>query len=247
MKIIEYGKENEKAILCIPGVFLSGECFSALAGELPEYHLVCVTLDGFHPGCQVFESLEQQTEKLISLLQENQLTEFEAVMGLSMGTIFSVRLAKRPELKIRRLFLDGAVNFYRSRYKKVVELAITQIFSWFMKSARKNPKKSVESMRKVYTGDWPEKMQVCRASLDKKSLKVMAAFLADYELEPGVKQPMRLLYGGKEDNIKINSQVVKALYPEAEILVIPGYNHLGFLNRQPETYAGMVREFLKTE
>ena len=36
-------------------------------------------------------------------------------------------------------------------------------------------------------------------------------------------------------------------YPEAEILVIPGYNHLGFLNRQPETYAGMVREFLKTE
>lgn len=86
-----------------------------------------------------------------------------------------------------------------------------------------------------------------RASLDKKSLKVMAAFLADYELEPGVKQPMRLLYGGKEDNIKINSQVVKALYPEAEILVIPGYSHLGFLNRQPEIYAGMVREFLKTE
>lgn len=53
-------------------------------------------------------------------------------------------------------------------------------------------------MRKVYTGDWPEKMQVCRASLDKKSLKVMAAFLADYELEPGVKQPMRLLYGGRK-------------------------------------------------
>lgn len=122
------------------GSFSFRGVFQRSGGRTAGIPSVCVTLDGFHPGCQVFESLEQQTEKLISLLQENQLTEFEAVMGLSMGTIFSVRLAKRPELTIRRLFLDGAVNFYRSRYKKVVELAITQIFSWFMKSARKNPK-----------------------------------------------------------------------------------------------------------
>ena len=51
MKINEYGKNNQQKILCIPGVFLSGECFSTLAEGLPEYHMVCVTMDGFHPGC----------------------------------------------------------------------------------------------------------------------------------------------------------------------------------------------------
>lgn len=243
MKINEYGKNNQQKILCIPGVFLSGECFSTLAEALPEYHMVCVTMDGFHPGCGEFESPEQQTEKLIAMLKNAGHTEFEAVIGLSMGTIFAVRLAKRPELKIRRLILDGAVNFYRSKYKWVVQTAIYLIFSYFMKSARNNPQKSIKTMRKIYVGDWPEKMQVCMESLSLSSLKVMAEFLSDYKLEPGVKQPMHLLYGEKEDNVIINSEVVWALYPKAEIKVIPGYSHLGFLNHEPDNYAKLVRDF----
>ena len=70
MKIIEYGNKKGKAVLCIPGVFMAAECFRRLAEELADYRMVCVTLDGFHPDSDEFESLEQQTDKLVRMLQE---------------------------------------------------------------------------------------------------------------------------------------------------------------------------------
>lgn len=247
MKIVEYGNVNGIPVLCIPGVFMAAECFRRLSEELPECRMVCVTLDGFHPGGGEFESPEQQTEKLVSLLKERGTTRFELVIGLSMGTIFAVKLAKCPELEIRKLFLDGAVNFYRSKAKPVVHAAIYWIFRYFMKSAKKDGEKAKKTLEKVYEGDWPEIQQVCRTSLTESSLKVMARFLADYQLEPGVKQPMYLVYGGKEDNIKVNSRVVKALYPNAKIMIKEGYQHLAFLNRQPQEYGKLVKTVLKKQ
>lgn len=245
MKIIEYGNPEGKRILCIPGVFMAAECFRRLSQELPEYRLVCVTLDGFHPGSEEFKGLEQQTEKLVHMLQDRGTTSFEMVIGLSMGTIFSVRLAKHPALEIKKLFLDGAVNFYRSKVKGVVHASIYLIFKHFMNTAKKNKEKSANDLNKIYEGDWGEIMQVCRASLTEPSLRIMARLLADYTLEPGVKQPMYLIFGGKEDNIKVNSRVVKALYPDARIMVKEGYTHLEYLNRQPEEYGKLVRKVLK--
>ena len=245
MKIIEYGNPEGKRILCIPGVFMAAECLRRLSQELPEYRLVCVTLDGFHPGSEEFGGLEQQTEKLVRMLRDRGTTSFEMVLGLSMGTIFSVRLAKNPALKIRKLFLDGAVNFYRSKVKYVVQAAIYLIFRHFMITAKKDKQKSSNDLKKVYEGDWGEIIQVCRASLTEPSLRVMARLLADYTLEPGVEQPMYLIFGGKEDNIKVNSRVVRALYPDARIMVKEGYNHLEYLNRQPEEYGKLVRKVLE--
>lgn len=243
MLIKEYGDKNGKAVLCVPGVFMAAECFRRLAEELPEYRMVCVTLDGFHPDSDEFESLEQQTEKLVHMLQDRGATDFELVIGLSMGTIFAVRLAKHPSLHIKKLLLDGAVNFYRSKYKPVVHAAIYLIFSYFMKTSG-DKERSIRDLGKVYGGDWPEIQYICRTSLTKPSLRVIAKLLADYKLEPGVTQPMYLLYGGDEDNVQTNSKVVKELYPDAKIAVKPGYNHLAFLNREPVEYGKIVRKIL---
>ena len=114
-----------------------------------------------------------------------------------------------------------------------------------MITAKKDKQKSSNDLKKVYEGDWGEIIQVCRASLTEPSLRVMARLLADYTLEPGVEQPMYLIFGGKEDNIKVNSRVVRALYPDARIMVKEGYNHLEYLNRQPEEYGKLVRKVLE--
>lgn len=243
MKITDYGNKDGKAILCIPGAFMSGGCFRRLSEELPEYHMVCVTLDGFHPDSDQFESLEQQTDKLAKMLKDRGTSEFELIIGLSLGTILSVRLAMHPSLHIKKLLLDGAVNFYRSKYKPVVHAAIYLIFSHLMKTTG-DKARCMAKLKKIYIGDWPELLYVCRTSLTKPSLKVIARLLADYKLEAGITQPLYLLFGGNEDNIKINSDVVKELYPNAKIAVKPGYGHLGFLNHEPEEYANIVRKIM---
>lgn len=243
MKIEEYGKPEGSSILCVPGVFMSGDFFSRLAEQMPEYHFVCVTLDGFHPGCEEFTGLEPQVEKLVGLLVQRNLTRFELAIGLSMGTIFAVKLAKREELSIKKLFLDGAVSFYESKHPKALKAAMYLIFSYFRKTA-KDEQKSMKSLQKIYTEDWAKKSHLCRKSLSKPSLKVIVRLLAEYRLEPGITQPMYLLFGAKEDNITINSRTVKELYPSAKITVQPGYNHLGYLDHEPEHYAEMIRRVL---
>lgn len=243
MKIEEYGKPESKAILCVPGVFMSGDFFSRLAEQMPEYHFVCVTLDGFHPGCEEFVGLESQVEKLVGLLVQKELTHFELVIGLSMGTVFAVKLAKREELSIKKLFLDGPVSFYQSKHPRILSAAMYMIFSYFRKSA-KNEQKSIRSLQKVYTEDWARKTHLCRQSLSESSLRAMVRLLTDYQLEPGITQPMYLLFGAKEQNIEINSRTVKKLYPSAQITVQPGYNHLGYLDHEPDHYAEMIRRVL---
>lgn len=243
MKIIEYGNPDGKAVLCIPGVFMAGECFRTVAQELPEYRFVCVTLDGFHQGCGEFEGLVEQTDKLVQMLRERNRTKFEMAIGLSMGTIFAVRLAKNPQLQINKLFLDGAVSFYRSKVAWLVHLAIYTIFKRKSKVSR-NRQKALAEIRKVYTGDWPEIILECRKSLTESSLRAISALLTEYRLESGIRQPMYLIYGGREDNIRINSQVVKALYPDAKIVVKDGYRHLEYMNHEPKEYGKILRNIL---
>lgn len=245
MKLQEYGTAGGKQILCVPGVFMSGDFFSRLAGRLPQYHFVCVTLDGFHPGCDEFKGLDEQTDKLVRMLEQKSLTRFDLLIGLSMGTIFAIRLAKRYELSIRMLYLDGAVSFYRSRYPFLVGSATYLIFRYFMKTA-KSEQQSIKSLQKIYTDDWAKKFYICRKSLTHTSLKAIVNLLTEYELEEGVRQPIFLLFGGKEQNIRINSETVKKLYPNAEIVVKPGYHHLCYLDKEPDHYAKMIRTLIES-
>lgn len=246
MKLQEYGTKDGKQILCVPGVFMSGDFFERLAEQLPDYHFICVTLDGFHPGCDEFTGLDEQTDKLVHMLEEKGQTDFDLLIGLSMGTIFAVRLAKRPELTIRKLLLDGAVSFYRSKVPHLVGAAMYLIFRYFMRVAE-DEEKSLKSLQNIYTDDWAGKSHICRKSLSLTSLKVIVKLLRDYKLEDGVKQPMYLLFGGKEQNIGVNSRVVKNLYPDARIAVKPGYNHLCYLDAKPEEYGRMVRKLTERE
>lgn len=114
MNLCEFGDRSYPHILFIPGLFMSGECLKSIALKMPQYHFICVTLDGYDDSGEEFEGLEQECTKIASRLKENSFISFELVMGMSLGTIFAMELAKCEELTIRKIFLDGAVNFYTS-------------------------------------------------------------------------------------------------------------------------------------
>ncbi len=109
MKIIEYNVGQEKKILCLHGLYMNGECFADLAAEMPEYHFVCMTYDSFHYGSGEFESLEQQSEKMVGMLKARGLTDFALVIGTSLGTAFATYLARGNDLRFGKIWLDGGV------------------------------------------------------------------------------------------------------------------------------------------
>lgn len=243
MNICEFGDRSHPHILYIPGLFMSGRCLESIASKMPQYHFVCVTLDGYDGSGEEFEGLEQECRKLIHQLKMNDLISFELVMGMSLGTIFAVELARSSELTIRKIFLDGAVNFYTSGAAFFERMAMNHIFSGYIKKAV-NRDKVIADLGRSFIGNWPEEMQKCMAGLTERSKSAMIEVLVNYQIKPGLTQPMYCLYGSRETNLQVNVRAIKKYYPNVTIQIVKGYNHLVYANQEPEAYAQIVQAFL---
>lgn len=243
MKINIYGENHDKAILCLPGLFMSGECFSLLASKMPESCFICITLDGHDSKEEELRDKEDELDRIVELLEEKGYTEFELALGLSLGTIFVLELAKRPELQIKKLFLDGAVNLYSSKASRLEGYVMSVIFQNFRMLA-KHKQILIRMLKTMYSEDWAANMQMCMSYLSKRSMKAIVSILTEYELQSGIHQPMCFLYGSKESNIAKNKNVIREWYPDAVIEVKKGYNHLFFLNQELDEYAKKVKEFM---
>lgn len=239
MKIECYGTPNKPSILCIPGVFMSGDSFQNLIAQLPDYHFVCVTLDAHHPGSDEFEGLTQEVDKLIRQLQSRKLTQFDLAIGLSLGTILSVCVAARTEISIKQLMLDGAVSFYTCPSKLFERAAMSAMFRHFMRKARKS-----KLPKQQFSGDMSACSEICMRTMTPASLKTIIRLLSDFVPAPGLTQPIYCLYGSRENNISANQTVIKKCFPQAVFSVKQGCHHLEFFNRHPDEYADIVRSLL---
>ena len=160
MNICEFGDRSRPHILYIPGLFMSGSCLESIALKLPQFHFVCVTLDGYDRSGEELEGLEQECSKLIGQLKERGFLDFELVMGMSFGTIFAVELARSSELTIQKIFLDGAVNFYTSGASFFERMAMNYIFSGYIKKAA-NREKVIAELEEVLAATGRKK---CRSA-----------------------------------------------------------------------------------
>ena len=244
MKLQEYGTEGKVDILCIPGLFMSGECFLELIDELPEYHFVCVTLDSHHPESEPYIGREHELDLLTDMLRERGLTSFDLCIGLSLGTILSVCLAQRGEIGIDRLLLDGAVNFYRSKLGGLERAAMRYLFRSAMKQAR-GSEVYKPILYREYVGNWSEYNKVCAASMTEEALEIIVRELSAFLPESGLKQPMHFVYGTKEQNVSACWKNIQCCFPQATMEKKEGYAHLVFLNQNPDKYADIVRGMLE--
>lgn len=245
MLIREYNKqENPKGkVLCIPGVFMNAECFEDIAGRMPEYHFVAVTLDGFHKGCDTYESLDQQCDKLIGMLETIGETIFDLAFGTSLGTVYACHLAAtRPQLTIKKLWLDGAVVLYDSGIHKFERWVTYHLFDYLSAQSRKPKRKGYMGL--LYAPEWDARTLEARQSLSQESLNNLCDTLVNYVIEPGIKVPIFLTYGSKEQNIKKNLEAVHRYYPNAIHSIEKGYPHMSYMMSKADEYADRLKRYI---
>lgn len=246
MKITEFGPIDGPQILAVPGLFMSAEAFRDLAAYLPECHIVAVTLDAHYEGSDEYPGREEELNRLTDKLMELGYTHFRLCIGLSLGTIMSVCLAQREEIRIEQFLLDGAVNFYRSPAAFLEKAAMSMIFHNLMRRARSR-KAASGMLNFAYTGSWASVFDECQRSMTDESIDILIRELSDFTPTPGLEQPMYCLYGSLENNILANRRAIKKAYPQARFSLKMGHNHLTWLNRNPEKYAKLVRRILESE
>lgn len=117
------------------------------------------------------------------------------------------------------------------------------IFSGYIRKAS-DREKMIANLEKNFIGNWPEEMQRCMSGLSENSMKAMIEVLVNYRIGPGVGQPLYCLYGSRETNMQVNAHLIRRYYPNAEVHIVKGYNHLVYANQQPDAYAGLIQALL---
>ena len=100
MKVIEYGKENEKVVILLHGGGLSWWSYKEVAECLKDdYHVILPILDGHADSDGDFTSIEANASEIISYIDEKFGGSVTMIGGLSLGAQISVEiLAQRADI-----------------------------------------------------------------------------------------------------------------------------------------------------
>jgi len=240
MNIEVRGNRNGKKILCLPGVFMSGDCFYRLSEYMEEYCMVLVTYNSHDDQKKEFKSFAYEMFTLENGLKKLHMTDFDMIVGLSIGGIMAIELMRRGRIQAKKVFVDGVKTcvpvLKRTAYCRNVILM--RLFTLWAKT----PAKGINLLKKTYSKDWADRMQRNAAYFSFSSLKNLMWDYNRYKLSKEITFPVKYLYGGLEN--KRNIRKLFRLYPDADVIVKSNYYHLGYLDKEPAAYAALLKEYM---
>lgn len=93
-------------------MFFDGRCFEEISEFLKEdYCVIIPTLDGHGTDDTIFQSVQVEADKIIAYLKQNNITDLELLLGISMGGIIAFEVYRRKQLVTKHVFLDGVPFF----------------------------------------------------------------------------------------------------------------------------------------
>ncbi len=115
MKIFEYGKDHEKAIVLIHPSLVMWDYFEYVIPLLAkDYHVIVPALPGYdkeNPH-KDFTSIESIADELAKVLIENKIDVVEILYGCSMGGSVVLRMLSEQKIFVKKAICDGGITPY---------------------------------------------------------------------------------------------------------------------------------------
>ena len=148
MTITEFGKENERTFLLIPGTSCTWEInFQLLTEPLArEFRVLCMNCTGFDGGNEIFDTMTDETKRIEDYVLERHNGHLTAVYGSSMGGSFASLLAQRRRIHIDHVFIGSSDLDQASPFMAKIETALV---SAMLKWMTKHPEKALDMMGKA--------------------------------------------------------------------------------------------------
>lgn len=251
MRIHLYGVPEHPKMLLIHGVLTPWQIWEPQIQYYKErYYVLVVELDGHtQDKASRFVSMELEAEKIEKYCEDREIKEFSVVCGLSMGGSIAQILWKNEKLKIDHLIMDGAPLIPAGR---IAAAMMTRSYLKIVHKSQKRDPKTLESFKKDFL---PEKYLESYLDLvdliSDTSVENIVHSVCQTELSIAVENNTRILYlHGTKANETLSqksAKILKEFYPEAEILCFVGDPHCYKAVFEPETWIGVVEEFLAND
>lgn len=241
MKVIEYGKENEKVILLLHGGGLSWWNYREVAEQLKnEYYVVIPILDGHADSDRDFTSIEDNAKEIIAYIDEHCGGSVALLGGLSLGGQILVEVLSQRADICQAALIESALIFTMKMTHQMVKPAMDMSYGlikkeWFAKLQFASLKMKPELYAEYYR-------DTCKISKEN-----MTAFLkanSAYEVKDtlgGTKAKVHICVGQREQGIMIRSaRKLHELIPSSTLEILPKLYHGEYSINHAKEYADKV-------
>lgn len=256
MKVKEFGTDNEKKIMMIPGTMMCWKQFEPIIPLLEKtYRVIAVSTDGFDGDADTtFTTAEDSAEKLAGYIKENLDGNIQLVFGESFGSASAAALFSRRDVTVERLIMNGPQYMDLGLLNKIIIEKIPGNQYRFLS-------KKEEVLKK---GKMPFMMKLFTRTDDKAMLSMLAKIPDNisYETLNNCKEEALRMYGefekrtsdleakvsiwhgAKEPNMKKAIIAIRKIYPNAEDHPFEGIGH-GEILAYPEWMADEILKFME--
>ncbi len=253
MEVVEFGKENSRKILLIPGNMMSWRQFEHVIPFLEkDYYVIAVSTDGYDgTGDTVFTTAEASAEKLEAYIRDKLDGQIDLVFGESFGCATAGALFHRQRVRVGALILSGPQYMSLGLFNSFVTKFIPR--NQYRLLGQIQGKKKLPLLLKLYTRTDDKKLlrqfAAVPPNISPETLKNCAreALRLYEEIDRYVPDPaakVGIWYGVKEPNMKKAVQKLKRAFPGAEIRPFPGFGH-GEIIAHPEQMAAEIKRFME--
>lgn len=240
MKFKTVGNFNGKRVLLIHAMFVTSESFSDLIEYLKDdYFIIIPTLDGHDVNeNSIFLSYEDEADKILAYLQDNDIKNLDFVLGTSLGAIIAFEIYKRNRIHINKVYLDGGPFF---KFEPLLQKIITKKFWNICSRIQQNHEKAVNKLDSLFPGLGNQMFEVC-SHITEESVKNLAYACYNFKLphlDIAAQESVTFLYGTKESARLCMFRLKK--YKYSRIIKKNGFNHCGYLLSCPKEYAEMLK------
>ena len=245
MKVIEYGKENEKVILLLHGGGLSWWNYKEVAGYLKnDYHVVIPILDGHADSDRDFTSIEDNAKEIIAYIDEHCGGSVALIGGLSLGGQIMVEILSERADICQAALIESALIHSMKMTHQMVKTAMDMSYGlikqeWFAKLQFASLKMKPELYAEYYR-------DTCKISKEN-----MTAFLkanSAYEVKDtlgGTMAKVHICVGQREQGIMVRSaRKLHELIPGSTLEILPKLYHGEYSINHAKEYADKVRELV---
>ncbi|MBR1759369.1 MAG: alpha/beta hydrolase [Lachnospiraceae bacterium] len=255
MEVYEFGKENDRKIVLIPGNMM---CWKQFENVIPllanEFHIIAISTDGYDgTGETIFTTAEASAEGLETYIREHLDGEIDLVFGESFGGATAGILFHRQCVRVGAMILSGpqymslgpltgilSAIIPRNQYRLLYNIQTQKKLPWLLK---------------VYTRTDDEKLlgqfKNVPPNISFDTLKnAMSEAIRLYEtidgFQPDPSACVAIWHGAKEPNMKIALQKLKRAWPNLEDHPFPNFGH-GEIIAHPDLMAEEIRKFLEID
>ena len=255
MEAIEFGKENSRKIIMIPGNMMSWRQFEHVIPFLErDFHVIAVSTDGYDgTGRTTFTTSATSAEKLEEYIRDQLDGHVDLIFGESFGSATAGTLFHRQKVRADSLILSGpqymSLGVFNGFVTKVIPRNQYRLYSKIQEQ------KKLPWLLKLYTRSDDESLLAQFSAVPENiSLKTLQNCAQEalrlyrdidaYAPDPNAK--VAVWYGAKEPNMKKAVQKLKRAFPTLEAHPFEGFGH-GEIIAYPELMAAEIVKFIGGE